>query len=287
MTKKKLKYSFFTIGTLSASFMFSIYHSAAFTEMPNQITQNIYDIIEQNTKSDSNPNYATVERFRILDDKQKQFDSGHLLYAYAGALKDVLRKQIDESKLQYKMKIDSLSDNFFYQYSSYITGTETLWDSINPKCLSQKQLIDDVARATDFPAVLVTATWQIETSCNLWSSTFGPFQIMRRNYRTDDFSILFFLHQVKDFIDFSQNKRANYNRVNADDGFTVALWYGYWTLQDLVRHGALYNWLSWWTMYGDAQPANPYYVYGNFNDDYAYRKDWLLTDIWKTLKADR
>jgi len=246
--------------------------------------ESILSTIQNDINSDSNPKYALVERFWIADDKQKSYPQNHILYSYMWYIKTNLRNQIETQKLSHKPNIHSLSENFFYKYNDYIVQKEKFGEKINKRCLTKKELIDDISRSMDFPTLLTIATRQIESSCNIWTHTAWPFQIMHKKYKTDDFSDIFFFYQVRDFILFSKNKRKNFNIANDKKWLSINMWYDYWNLEDIVRHGALYNWLSGWSIYWDILPSNVNYVFGNWNQENQYKKDWILVNFVKSIE---
>jgi hypothetical protein len=59
-------------------------------------------------------------------------------------------------------------------------------------------------------------------------------------------------------------------------------------LDSIIKHGALYNGLSWATIKWDIQPAAVQYVYGRYTDVYSGSvKDGLLTKILKSVQYMR
>lgn len=70
-----------------------------------------------------------------------------------------------------------------------------------------------------------------------------------------------FVNEIQDFADFSFNKWVWYKNANTKSGLIVDLSYSRWSLDDLVKHGALYNGLANANIRGNIAPANPDYVW--------------------------
>jgi hypothetical protein len=110
-------------------------------------------------------------------------------------------------------------------------------------------------------------------------------QIISHNYGTGEITDHeTFIYAMENYIDFANAKYERYNRVT-DSWETITLDYTTISYDDIVKHGALYNSLSGGTIYGDIAPANPYYVFNNFSEDYAEgNRDGLLTVAIKTMQ---
>ena len=71
---------------------------------------------------------------------------------------------------------------------------------------------------------------------------------------------------------FSRNKYSRYERANKAENnpeFKINLSYSNVDYTSIVRHWALYNGLSWYTVYGDAKPMKPEYVFDGYGNDFA------------------
>ena len=143
--------------------------------------------------------------------------------------------------------------------------------SVDASCLGWYNTLDDIAFTHDYPTAVLIATWYRETNCGYYlpRNGDGPFQIVSKDYGTGEIDEATFVQSVLDFIEFSKNKYDRYEGANNANGHIVELSYTGITFTGIVRHGALYNGLSGYTAYGDAQPLNPHYVWDNYGEEYS------------------
>jgi len=196
---------------------------------------------------------------------------------------DFLRVAIDQWKELDRLTAEWIEDSFYTVHASYIQST---WTDLSSDCYSYNQLIDDVSWSKNIPTNLVIWTWMMEASCwfyfpNNWD---WQFQMLYKN-KTWTMTIPLFVNEIQDFANFSQNKRNWYETANSASWLTINLTYTNWSIDDYVKHWALYNGLSWSTIYWDIQPWNPDYVRGQYTSEYSWsNKDWLIVDILKYLE---
>ncbi len=182
-------------------------------------------------------------------------------------LKNYLWTRIQAQKRQAKFLSKSDKQTFVDQYKWNIMKEK----EIDPNCIGRYNTLDDIAFSFDYPTAVLIATRYRESNCGYYlpHNGDGPFQIVGKDYGTGEITEETFVQSVIDFIKFSKDKYKRYQQANATSWYTVDLSYTGITLTGIVRHGALYNGLSWYTVYSDAQPLNPHYVWDNYGIEYS------------------
>lgn len=174
------------------------------------------------------------------------------------------RKKIAQvlSKDYKKDFVDDLKDNIVKN------------DDIYENCLWWYQTLDDISFAYNYPTALLIASRYRETNCGYYlpSNGDGPFQILNEDYGTGEITEDIFVQSVIDYIEFSRNKYERYERANKadeDPKYKFKLSYTGVDYTGIVRHWALYNGLSGYTVYGDAKPMKPSYVFDGYEWEFA------------------
>jgi len=182
-------------------------------------------------------------------------------------LKAHLRSTLQSRKQQTKTLSRNDKYIFFEEYKSMINTGPALSNS----CLGRYNTLDDIAFAHDYSTSVLIATRYRESDCGYYLPKNGdwPFQIVSKDYGTWHITEAIFVQSAVDFINFSKNKYERYATSNLASGHRVDLHYTGLTLSGIVRHGALYNGLSGYTVYGDISPLNPRYVWDNYGQDFS------------------
>lgn len=149
------------------------------------------------------------------------------------------------------------------------------------KCVQHFDLVDKVAKANNFPAELVLATWHLEANCNYYNpaNTHWVFQIMVYSYGNWDITEAMFEQQIVDYINFVKNKRNRQNRSFVAWKSKLQISYDNYSINDLRIHWFLYNWIKKWVL-----PSETLYNNWNLNNKFKHNKDWLITVLLKILK---
>lgn len=257
-------------------FSFSAFATTANDEIiGNKMFQNI--MVDTNNGEDKS---WLVERYYLVQEAIQNGDT--LIERRLQHLSQKLRTEIDQKKASSLSSKDSFESSFLSSYESDIVSSSEVLDS---RCYEYYDLVDDLAWSEDIPTSLVIATWKMEASCGFYFPSNGdwPFQMLYKNY-TGAMTIWKFVNEIQDFANFSRNKRNWFVRANKSTNQTLSLSYTSWDLTGVVRHWALYNWLSGATVIGDIQPWNPHYVWWKYNQYTGSIKDWLLVNILKTIR---
>lgn len=197
-------------------------------------------------------------------------------------LKNYLRTIMQAQKRQAQFSSKDAKQAFVDAYTWEIMKKKDL----DPNCIWRYNTLDDIAFSFDYPTSVLIATRYRETNCwyYLPSNGAGPFQIVGKDYGTGEISEAKFVQSVIDFIKFSKDKYSRYENANSASWLIVNLSYTWLDMTGIVRHGALYNGLSWYTVYGDAQPLNPHYVRDNYTEQYSGAlRFWLFPQTIRVL----
>lgn len=164
-------------------------------------------------------------------------------------------------------------------------------DSISSSCLGFYNLLDNMSFANNFPTALTIAVRYRESTCWYVLPKNGdwPFQIVSKHYWTGEMTETLFKQALQDFFDFANNKISRYNKSNQKDNLSINLSYTGASLVDLLRFSALYNWLSWASVYWDIQPAAPKYFwewYKNTIRTGNTQKDGILSAFIKASQRE-
>jgi hypothetical protein len=206
-----------------------------------------------------------------------------------------LRSKLDAAKNAEK------KDNILTMGDMYRSGvtTSTVW--LSNICKDRYQLVDDRSYAFNIPTPLVLATLDMESSCGRYkpSNGDGVFQLIAKDYGTWTLTTGQWIMMIYDFSALIAGKHARYHTANkiSKDGCTtknmnltgttspICLTYTNMDLDSIIKHGALYNGLSWAIIKWDIQPAAASYVYGHYTDAYSGAvKDGLIVRILKVVK---
>jgi len=194
-------------------------------------------------------------------------------------LNDWLYERLYARKNLAKQSARSLKSGFVAQYFSWVQ-TMILW---NDYCTWRYNTVDNISFANNFPTELTMVTRYREWNCwyYLPKNWRWPFQITSKAYGTGEINEQLFVQIVTDFIAFTKNKYANFEKANGDK---INISYTNFDMTGLVRHGALYNWLSGNTIYGNITPMNPKYVRDNYWTEYSWAtRDWIVSKFLKIL----
>ncbi len=159
------------------------------------------------------------------------------------------------------------------------------WEITNA-CIKNYDFVDKIAKEQDFPTALIIAMWKKEHNCYLDNPANGwwAFQITSRYYNPGEISLEEFKQEVIDFINFSKNKIAYYNK---DSGKFKAIFgkedivlnYSNYSARNIRLYALLYNWIKKSTNINTFLFAN-----ANLNWDLKSNSDWILTTFVKVLK---
>lgn len=164
-------------------------------------------------------------------------------------------------------------------------GKEISWE-ISSSCVKHYDFIDSIAKENNFPTELIIAMWKKEHNCHLDNPANGwwAFQIISRYYNPGQISLEEFKAEIIDFINFSKNKIAYYNK---DSGkFKAIFWadnivltYDNFSIRDLRLYALLYNWIR-----KTANLETFTFANGNLNSSLKSNSDWIVTSFIKVLK---
>lgn len=170
---------------------------------------------------------------------------------------------------------------------------DTYWKEISWKitasCVQNYDFIDSIAKEQDFPTELIIAMWKKEHNCNLDnpSNWWWTFQITSRYYNPGKISLEEFKAEIIDFINFSKNKIAYYNK---DSGkFKKYFWdeniklsHNNFSIRDLRLYALLYNWIR-----KSADLETFIFANANLNPNLKSNSDWIVTTVLKVLKMGK
>lgn len=154
---------------------------------------------------------------------------------------------------------------FYEKYHTQLQNPEPVLE----QCLTHYDTIDAVAQEYNFPTPLIIATRYKEHTChfsNPWNG-WGNFQITSAYHEPGEISLEEFEQQIKEFIAFSRNKRAWYDRLQKFDTIPVTLAYNDIDLLSLQKHAILYNGLYEWVTPENSRYANAYFGTGGNGRD--------------------
>jgi len=254
--------------------------------------------ILQQIESNPSPRESLVQWYYSIDDFYAKIVSlswSHKALPKIATIRSTLRSKIDSAKNNEKK--DAIIA-FWNTYRSGVT-TPNIW--LSPLCKDRYQLVDDRSYAFNIPTALVLATLDIESSCGRYKPTNGDgvFQLIAKDYGTWVLTTGQRIMMMYDFSALVLWKHARYHTANklSKDGCTtknisltgqtapICLTYTSIDLDSIIKHGALYNGLSWAIIKWDIQPWIPSYVYGRYTDVYSGSiKDGLITRILKVVK---
>ena len=271
----------------------------AYWYISHSFAQNdIMSSISQQINNSSSPRESLVQRYYSMDDfyaKISVLSWTHKALPKIASIRSTLRSKLDIIKnIEKKDKILTLWET----YRSGVT-TPSVW--LSPLCKDRYQLVDDRSYAFDIPTALVLATLDIESSCGRYKPNNGDgvFQLIAKDYGTWTLTTGQWIMMMYDFSSLVSGKHARYhtaNKLSKDDCTTknvtltgttspICLTYTSMDLDSIIKHGALYNGLSWAMIRGNIQPAAPAYVYGRYTDAYSGAvKDGLIARVLKVIK---
>lgn len=191
------------------------------------------------------------------------------------------------ASLRTQLKDWTYFKNLHLFIDAYWKDVQTPWDSGTTfdRCFNQYAIVDDYARQIKVPTAFILATWFIETSCRMENpaNRDGLFQIINNDYEPGPITVADLSVQLQHFGAFLQRK---WNRYNSKQPAPIQLSHNSFNLNTLQTFGALYNGLAWdFTAY-PLDMWNPYYFYGNYNADFANKRDGRLVTFMKILKRE-
>ena len=152
------------------------------------------------------------------------------------------------------------------------------------KCIWWYNTIDNISFANNFPTALTIAVWYRESNCGYYlpANGDGPFQIVSKDYGSEEITEEVFKQTIQDFIDFSKKKIKTYNNKADDEYPEIVLKYTWFDYTWVVNFAALYN---WWTRTGGmVVPNAPRYIFDGYGEDYANaKKYWVLPAFLEVL----
>ncbi len=239
-------------------------------------------------QKESNPRESLVGRYYAVDDMYRTMLSqtgtvpSNTSIIRTKQLRDALRLRVDQQKES--IKPYSRMSGFLAEYRS---GVLTSWSALDKPCPQMYQLADDRSYALDIPTSLTLATWLMESGCGRYrpGNGDGIFQIVSQDYGTGVMTTGLFIVNIYDFHALSSNKRKRWQKIIGWQPITMS--YSDRDYETIVRHGSLYNGLSWSWRQGIIQPWAPSYVFGKLNNSYSWaKKDWLLVRMMKVMQYE-
>lgn len=156
------------------------------------------------------------------------------------------------------------------------------------QCFKHYPLVDEYVRKTNKPTPLILAMRYIESSCamNNPANRDGLFQIINNDYEPGLIDRAGLQSQLNDFAKFMDNKWNWYYGRNPDA--PRELWYATFTYDALQTFAALYNGIDLKTGIYRYPLLNgaPYYFLWNYNEEFKWKRDWLLVFFLKLSKLE-
>lgn len=262
---------------------------------------NLETKILQKISSSSNPRESLVQWYYSIDslyDQISKISSGHVALPKLSVLKSTLRTRLDTAKAAESQAL------LFAMWDLYRPNVTTKETGLSSLCKERYQLVDDRSYALNLPTALTLATLDMESSClrTKPSNGDGVFQLTAKDYGNWALTTGEWIMMMYDFSILVSGKHSRYhtsNKLSSDNcnlknrfltGQTapICLTYASLDLDSLIKHGALYNGLSWANIQWDIQPAASGYVYGRYTDLYSGSvKDGLITKVLKVVQYMR
>lgn len=219
------------------------------------------------------------ERLVVLEDS---YSSSYPHYAYTFKiaheyLRD-LRKKIQEP--WYTDNAQAFINKYWW---NILTARNSPTDL--GRCFEQYPMVDHTSRALWLPPSFVMATWYVESSCRMNNPENGDglFQIVSNHYTPGQVDLAWLASQLYDFEIFIERK---FDRYNSRQPAPVAYGYNSYNIDTLQSFAALYNGVSGPLSAYPLALVNPYYFYGNYNENYQSRRDWWVVFFMKILQME-
>ncbi len=215
---------------------------------------------------------------------EETYSSNERLKYLLWSLAATMHQPLLDKKARQENEVQAMSTTFFDEYSSQMNGLVSLPDA----CFALYDYVDTLSRLYDHPTSLLQAVWYRESDCrqsgtNNW---WWPFQIISKDYGTNDLSLGEFFGAVEDYLAFSKEKHDRYANANRSEGLVVELWYDNRSMSGVIYHSALYNWLWWWNIWWEIRPAAPSYVYDNFGDNFSWAsRNGIVTSMLRAIST--
>ena len=280
---KKIIATFFIACSLQlAAFSFS------YTPTPEdtQRTENLIQVLDEYIDGDK----EILRSFysQILDIEDFFLDNERMAHKIT-TIRDHLHDELQTMKMPHLLNGRLIKEEFVRVYEPNIIKEH----SIPQRCRDRWQYLDDISFVHNLPTAITMATRYAESTCGFYLPVHpvygsnGPFQIITKDYGTGEMTEPLFRQTVKDFIDFTWSKINNYERANRNDQLKVNLSYSSFDFTGVVRFGALYNGLANRTIRGDIQPMKRWYVFNNYEPEYADAvRHGLMPMFIKTLERE-
>lgn len=203
------------------------------------------------------------------------------LATISSGLRDYAYSLFDSRKKLAKQQYIWEKANFLDEYAENIEMNE---EFPIDKCIWWYNTIDNISFANNFPTALTIAVWYRESNCGYYlpANGDGPFQIVNKDYGSEEITEEVFKQTIQDFIDFSKRKIRSYNNKADDEYPEIVLTYTWFDYTWVVNFAALYN---WWTRTGGmVVPNAPKYIFDGYGKDYANaKKYWVLPAFLEVL----
>lgn len=222
--------------------------------------------------------------YQIKNLQQKFSDDPRLDYMLNDLKQDLYNKLYTQKTLA-KIQSQLIKQQFVEQFAPNISIDTNIPNS----CTWRYNTLDDISFAYNFPTALTTAIRYRESTCAYYlpNNKNWPFQIISKDYGTWQITEDKFVETITDFMDFTKHKINRYERVNNNPEYKINLYYTWFDLTWVVRFWALYNSLSWWTVYGDIKPRTPWYVFDWYWEEYSWaRRYGILPKFIKILDRE-
>ncbi len=270
--------------------LYFVLFAPAFAYTPNQADtdrlNNLIDVLDDFIDGDK----EVLRRFysQMLD-IYDQFSWDARMEHKISTIRDHLHEELQVMKMPHFLNGRLIKEEFVRVYEPNIIQEHT----IPQRCRDRWQYLDDISFVHNLPTAITMATWYAESTCGFYLpihpvyGSNGPFQIITKDYGTGEMTEPLFRQTVQDFIDFTWAKINSYERANRNEWLTVNLSYSSFDFTGVVRHGALYNGLANRTIMGDIQPMKRWYVFNNYEPEYANAvRHGLMPMFIKTLERE-
>ena len=203
------------------------------------------------------------------------------LATISSGLRDYAYSLFDSRKKLAKQQYIWEKANFLDEYAENVEMDE---EFPIDKCIWWYNTIDNISFANNFPTALTIAVWYRESNCGYYlpANGDGPFQIVSKDYGSEEITEEVFKQTIQDFIDFSKRKIRSYNNKADDEYPEIVLTYTWFDYTWVVNFAALYN---WWTRTGGmVVPNAPRYIFDGYGENYANaKKYWVLPAFLEVL----
>lgn len=279
-----MKKFFLILAIWLSTFYFLLSTVSAYSPTSWDIQQiNTLKVQLNNITKDNNQDL--LDFYYQIKSLQKKLNNQERLDYILNELANYLYWNFLTKKNQAKQWAKLNKQNFVNTYISWISLN---WPILN-WCTWRYNTLDDMSFAYNIPTALTIASRYRETNCGYYlpKNWDWPFQILSKDYGTGEITDDIFVQSAQDYLEFANRKHSRYNDRNAKSWLRVNISYTNFDFTGIVRHWALYNGLSWSTVYWDIKPMKPWYVFDGYGQEFSWAKRYgILPQFIKILDRE-